>query len=84
MRYVETDYPPVTIVIDGEDVRAMHLINKTFDQNVMPGEHVVALRTGNKPVRQCECRVFVSQGQTSVLYAERNWFIGTISLRVAN
>jgi hypothetical protein len=50
----------------------------------MPGEHVVTLITGDKPVRQCECRVLVRQGQTSVLYAERNWFIGTISLMPAN
>jgi hypothetical protein len=83
-RYLETEHTPVTIMIDGEDVGAMHLINKTFEQKLTPGEHVVALRSGDIPVRRCECRVFVRQGQTSVLRAERNWFVGTLSLRSDN
>lgn len=84
MRYLETEYPPVTIMIDGEDVGTIHLINKTFEQNVLPGEHVVALKPGAKTGTQCECRVLVRQGQTTALSAERNWFIGTLSLRPAN
>ena len=80
-RYLETDYPPVTVIIDGEDVGTMRLLNKGFEHKVLPGEHVVAIRTGDKPVRQCETRVAVRQGKISVLQAERNLFWGSISLR---
>jgi hypothetical protein len=79
--YLETDYPPVTVIIDGEEVGTMQLINKTFQQNVMPGEHVVTLKPTDRTIRQCECRVFIRQGQTSVLYAERNPFWGTLSIK---
>jgi hypothetical protein len=84
LRYLETEYAPVTIMIDGEEVGAMHLLNKTFEQKVKPGEHLVTLRSEDKPVKRCECRVLVRQGQTSLLYAERNWFIGTMSLTPVN
>jgi hypothetical protein len=83
-RYFETDYPPVTIMIDGEAVGTMRLFNRSFEQNVTPGEHVVTIKSADRTISPRECRISVRPGQTTVLNAERNWFLGTISLQPVN
>ena len=77
-RYLETDYPPVTVMIDGEEVGTMQLINNTFEQKVTPGEHIVILKPADKTIRQCEYCVLVRQGQPSVCIAEVRIFIARL------
>ncbi|MBX7109010.1 MAG: toll/interleukin-1 receptor domain-containing protein [Chitinophagales bacterium] len=82
--YLETEYPPAIILIDNETVGTLQLINKTFEHKVIPGEHIVAIKPGNKVGKQCECRIKVRSQQVSVLYADRNAHWGTLSLRSEN
>lgn len=83
-RYLETEFSPVTVILDSEEVGTMRLINNTFELKVLPGKHKISLKPGDKTGSRCECPVLVKQGQITVLTAERNSFTGSLSLQSAN
>jgi hypothetical protein len=78
--FLEKEYTPARLLIDGEDRAALRMLNQSKAFDVDPGAHTVTLRSTDRPIKERSLQFNLSPGETARLQASRSGWLGLLSL----